>query len=61
MYFDTYSDTLTGRQLVVGGGGDRGGGLFFHFFLIKKSALILGQKDLIVLIFWLNFSFKITL
>ena len=44
MYFDTYSDTLTGRQLVGGGGGDRGGGLFFHFFLNQEKCPDFGPK-----------------
>ena len=32
MYFDTYSDTLTGRQLVVGGGGTEGEAFSSIFF-----------------------------
>ena len=32
MYFDTYSDTLTGRQLVVVGGGGTEGEAFSSIF-----------------------------
>ena len=44
MYFDTYSDTLTGRQLVWGRGGGGGGGPFLPFFFNQEKCPDFGPK-----------------